>query len=81
MITNTHTPDTTKKKVKKVWNDHGNKDGIRPKSVLVKLLADGKVEETLMLSAKNNWKASSKVLPVKVNGKKSIIHGKKSKKD
>ena len=70
MITNTHTPDTTKKKVKKVWNDHGNKDGIRPKSVLVNLLADGKVEETLMLSAKNNWKASSKVLPVKVNGKK-----------
>ena len=42
MITNTHTPDTTKKKVKKVWNDHGNKDGIRPKSVLVNLLADGK---------------------------------------
>lgn len=70
MITNTHTPDTTKKKVKKVWNDHGNKDGIRPKSVLVNLLADGKVEETLMLSAKNNWKVSSKVLPVKVNGKK-----------
>lgn len=70
MITNTHIPDTTKKKVKKVWNDHGNKDGIRPKSVLVNLLADGKVEETLMLSAENNWKASSKVLPVKVNGKK-----------
>ena len=51
MITNTHTPDTTKKKVKKVWNDHGNKDGIRPKSVLVDRLADGKVEETLTLSA------------------------------
>lgn len=70
IITNTHTPDTTQKKVKKVWNDDSNKDDIRPKSVKVNLLADGKVEETLTLSAENNWKASSKILPVKVDGKK-----------
>lgn len=70
IITNTHTPDTTRKKVKKVWSDQSNKDGIRPKSVKVNLLADGKVEETLTLSAENNWKASSKILPVKVDGKK-----------
>ena len=37
IITNTHTPDTTRKKVKKVWNDQNNKDGIRPKSVKVNL--------------------------------------------
>ena len=70
IITNTHTPDTTQKKVKKVWNDSSNKDGIRPKSVKVNLLADGKVEETLTLSAENRWQASSKILPVKVDGKK-----------
>lgn len=70
IITNTHTPETTQKKVKKVWKDDGNKDGIRPKSVTVNLLANGKVEETLILSAENNWKASSKILPVKVDGKK-----------
>lgn len=70
IITNTHTPDTTQKKVKKVWNDQSNKDGIRPKSVKVNLLADGKVEETLTLSAENRWQASSKILPVKVDGKK-----------
>ena len=70
IITNTHTPDTIQKKVKKVWNDQSNKEGIRPKSVTVHLLADGKVTETLTLSAENNWKASSKILPVKVNGKK-----------
>lgn len=70
IITNTHNPDTTQKKVKKVWNDQSNKAGIRPKSVMVHLLADGKVVETLTLSAENNWKASSKILPVKVNGKK-----------
>lgn len=49
MITNTHTPDTTKKKVKKVWNDHVMKM-VYAQFVLVNLLADGKVEETLMLS-------------------------------
>ena len=70
IITNTHSPDTTQKKVKKVWNDDSNKDGIRPKSVKVNLLADGKVEETLTLSAENRWQASSKILPVKVDGKK-----------
>ena len=70
IITNTHTPDTTQKKVKKVWNDQSNKDSIRPKSVKVNLLADGKVEETLTLSAENRWQASSKILPVKVDGKK-----------
>ena len=70
IITNTHTPETTQKKVKKIWNDNGNKDGIRPKSVTVNLLADGKVEESSTLSAENNWQAKSKLLPVKVNGKK-----------
>ena len=69
IMTNTHTPDTIQKKVKKVWNDNGNKDGIRPKSVTVNLLADGKVEETFILSSENNWQAKSKLLPVKVNGK------------
>ena len=59
-----------KRKSKKVWNDSSNKDGIRPKSVKVNLLADGKVEETLTLSAENRWQASSKILPVKVDGKK-----------
>ena len=33
IITNTHSPATTLQKVKKVWNDDSNKDGIRPKSV------------------------------------------------
>lgn len=70
IITNTHTPETTHKKVKKIWNDSGNKDGIRPKSVTVNLLADGKVEESFTLSSENNWQAKSKLLPVKVNGKK-----------
>ena len=27
---------------KKIWNDHGNVDGLRPKTITVRLLADGK---------------------------------------
>ena len=39
-------------------------------TVSVNLLADGKVEESFTLSSENNWQAKSKLLPVKVNGKK-----------
>ena len=81
IMTNTHTPDTIQKKVKKVWNDNGNKDGIRPKSVTVNLLADGKLEETFILSSENNWQAKSKLLPVKVNGKKINYTWKEVKED
>ncbi|NIB83986.1 Cna B-type domain-containing protein [Streptococcus sp. CCUG 71758] len=41
-ITNKHTPEKTTVKGKKIWNDENNKDGIRPDSIKVKLLADGK---------------------------------------
>ena len=41
-ITNKHTPEKTTVKGKKIWNDANNKDGIRPDSITVKLLADGK---------------------------------------
>lgn len=41
-ITNKHTPEKTTVKGKKIWNDENNKDGIRPDSIKVKLLANGK---------------------------------------
>lgn len=41
-ITNTHAPEKTSVKGHKIWKDEDNKDGIRPSSVTVKLLADGK---------------------------------------
>ena len=40
-LTNTHTPETTKLTVKKVWDDADNQDGIRPEKVTVLLLANG----------------------------------------
>ncbi|KXT82539.1 Alcohol dehydrogenase [Streptococcus oralis] len=41
-ITNKRTPEKIAVKGKKIWNDENNKDGIRPDSITVKLLADGK---------------------------------------
>lgn len=41
-ITNEHTPEKTAVKGHKIWKDEDNKDGIRPASITVKLLADGK---------------------------------------
>ena len=41
-VTNEYTPEKTSVKGKKIWNDANNKDGIRPDSIKVKLLADGK---------------------------------------
>lgn len=46
----------TSVRVTKAWMDNGNQDGIRPDSITVKLLADGKdTGKTLVLSSSNNW--------------------------
>ena len=41
-ITNEHTPERITVKGKKIWDDANNKDGIRPDSITVALLANGK---------------------------------------
>ena len=46
----------TSVRVTKAWMANGNQDGIRPDSITVKLLADGKdTGKTLVLSSSNNW--------------------------
>ena len=47
-------------KVIKLWKDLGYKD-IRPTSVKVDILKDGKVEKTVKLSPENNWSFSFEV--------------------
>ena len=55
-VTNTHTPEKTSVKGKKIWKDEENKDGIRPSSVTVKLLADGKeTGQTATVSETSGW--------------------------
>lgn len=55
-IINTHEPEKISIKVSKVWEDNDNQDGIRPKTVIVRLLSDGKdTGRQITLAEENNW--------------------------
>ncbi|HIR93277.1 MAG TPA: Cna B-type domain-containing protein, partial [Candidatus Egerieimonas intestinavium] len=55
-VTNSYTPGKTSVGVTKSWQDNNNQDGIRPESITVKLLANGKdTGKTLTLSKGNSW--------------------------
>ena len=61
-ITNKHVPETVSYKVSKVWDDDENRDGIRPESITVNLLADGnKVESKTVTGPK--WECEFTGLP------------------
>lgn len=47
--------DTITRKVLKVWDDKGNETE-RPKEIIVQLLKDGKVYDTVTLNKDNNWR-------------------------
>ncbi len=70
-ITNSYTPEEKIRiKVKKVWKDKDDKDGIRPASVSVQLYADGEpYGDPVKLSEKNSWTYTWKDLPKTVDGK------------
>ena len=61
-IRNTDVP--TSVKVTKVWDDADNQDCIRPDSVVVRLLADGKpTDKTIRLRASDGWTGEFTNLP------------------
>ena len=72
-VTNTHEVAKRSIDVTKVWDDANDKDGIRPGSITVKLLADGKeTGETLELKASDDWKASFVDLDVNAAGEEIV---------
>ena len=71
-ITNSHTPSVTSVSGTKTWNDAGNQDGIRPKSVTVNLLADGKEVDQKTVTAADNWQYRFANLPEYNAGKKIV---------
>ena len=68
-IVNTYTPDnpptpeTIDISGTKTWNDANNKDGIRPKAIKVKLLANGKEKTSVITTEEQKWKYSFTKLP------------------
>lgn len=53
----------------KTWDDDNNKDDIRPASITVKLLADGKEIDSRQVTAANGWKYDFGKLPKYAEGK------------
>ena len=67
-IKNSHTPETTEISGTKTWNDENNKDGKRPTSIHVNLLANGsKVAEKDVTEA-DNWSYTFAELPKYADG-------------
>ena len=63
VITNSYTPGKTAVKVEKQWLDDENRDGIRPESITVVLLANGEeTDRQYVLSEDNDWSATFKDL-------------------
>ena len=51
--------------VEKTWNDEDNRDGVRPKQVTVKLVANGKeTNKSILLNDSNKWKDVFENVPV-----------------
>ena len=70
-ITNKHIPGTTSINVTKTWDDLDNKFGLRPESITVRLMANGKEIKVAKINEKdNNWKYTFNNLDEYSNGKK-----------
>ncbi|WP_406842532.1 Cna B-type domain-containing protein [Lactobacillus helveticus] len=69
-VTNNHTPATVKVSGTKTWKDNNNQDGIRPSSITVNLLANGRQVASKKVSASDNWQYSFDNLAADANGQK-----------
>lgn len=69
-------------KVKKVWEDDKDKEGKRPKDVIIRLIADGKItNKQIILNADGKWEGSFKDLDDYNKGKKVIYSVKEEELD
>ena len=71
-ITNTYEPEKTSYRVSKIWEDGSDKDGIRPASISVQLLANGTVADTVTLTAAGDWTHTWTGLDRYENGKEIV---------
>ena len=71
-LTNSHTPETVKMRVKKVWSEENNQTALRPASLTVLLKADGVTMTSVTLTAANSWSAEVDNLPKYKAGKVGI---------
>lgn len=56
VVTNSYDPETVVRTAKKIWEDGNDKDGLRPSTILVQLVADGKnAGDAVVLTEANGW--------------------------
>ena len=68
-ITNSYAPKVTTVSGSKTWNDDNNRDGVRPESIVINLLANGEIVESRTVTEADHWAWSFTELPVFSNGK------------
>ena len=68
MVTNTHEPACIQIPVKKIWDDSANEYEYRPESITVRLLANDKEVDTLVLTKENDWRGVFMDHPVNLDG-------------
>jgi len=69
-ITNTHASAVTSVTVNKIWDDDGDRDGVRPESVQLQLYANGTAsgEAVTVSGSGDQWSYTWSNLPAKANG-------------
>ena len=65
-------PKTVTVSGSKTWDDVDNRDGLRPSSITIKLLKNGKVADSKVVSEANNWSWSFTNLPENEDGQRII---------
>ncbi|MGY3776363.1 Cna B-type domain-containing protein [Helcococcus sueciensis] len=72
-ITNIYKPEKTNINIVKRWNDKNNQDKLRPTSISIVLLTDGKeTDQKLVLNKENNWSGQFTDLDEYKDGKKIV---------
>lgn len=69
-ITNTHTPEKVSVAGSKTWEDYDNRDGMRPESITVNLLANGEEVAQKVVKADDDWAWNFENLYKYENGEK-----------
>lgn len=69
LVINTHDPEKISLSVCKVWDDDGNRDGVRPSKLTVHLLGNSENVADVVLSEDGGWKGNVSDLPKFADGK------------
>ena len=71
-ITNTYETEVTSVSGTKTWEDAENQDGVRPESITVNLLANGKEVKEVVVTSENDWTYEFNDLPKYEDGQEIV---------